>query len=85
MTRGFRSELDLFGRREDARGGIERNALVDLTLVCLRTSAAAWLLSPDGGQEAARWLPFSQGQRGEGPDASVWTMPKWIAVDRGWV
>jgi hypothetical protein len=86
MTRGFLSGGDLFGRPEPmGGGGSNRSDLVDVALVAHRTGNAAWLLSDSGDPDDAKWLPFSVAERGEGKDANVWTMPRWIARDRGWV
>ena len=76
-------ERDLFGavpRRPTARGGS-----IDITLHLHLDRDLSWLVSDTGDLADAKWLPKSQAQRGEGRDEFVWTMPEWIAVDRGWV
>ena len=45
----------------------------------------AWLVSPPGNPAAAGWLPKSKASRGVGRDEYVWTMPDWMARDRGWL
>lgn len=46
----------------------------------------AWLLRPTGVRGAdAKFAPRSLVTRGEGPDAGLFTMPKWVAVERGWL
>ncbi|MFZ5719217.1 MAG: hypothetical protein ACOY5Y_07085 [Pseudomonadota bacterium] len=48
-------------------------------------TADAWLLRPAGARGAApKWAPRSLVTRGEGPEAGLFTMPKWVAVERGW-
>lgn len=73
---------DLFGEetRPVAAGGE-----VSLALVFHRDSGAAVLLSETGRELDAQWAPLSQVSRGEGPEANVWTMPIWLARDRGWM
>ncbi len=44
----------------------------------------AWLLKPAGSKAAPKWAPRSEVTRGEGPEAGLFTMPKWVAVERGW-
>jgi len=47
---------------------------------------AAWHLAPLGvGSGKAAFAPRSLVARGEGPTASQFTMPKWVAVERGWL
>lgn len=64
---------------------VQRSDLQDLALHCHHETDAAWLLSDTGLRDDAKWLPKSQGERGAGRYANIWTMPEWIAVDRGWV
>jgi hypothetical protein len=73
---------DLFGH-EPAQPRPDGTVALSLTLH--RTSAKAWLLSATGRAVDAAWAPFSEATRGEGRDENVWTMPVWLARDRGWV
>lgn len=43
-----------------------------------------WMLDPGAGKRA-QWVPKSQVTRGEGRDEGQWTMPGWLAADRGWL
>lgn len=45
----------------------------------------AWFLSIDGRSGSAKWAPKSEVTRGEGAEAGQFTMPRWVAADRGWL
>jgi len=46
----------------------------------------AWHLAPLGvGSGAAAFAPRSLVSRGEGPAASQFTMPRWVAAENGWL
>ncbi len=47
-------------------------------------TADAWFLKPDGPGKPT-WAPRKLVTRGEGLQASLFTMPKWVAVERGWL
>lgn len=75
---------DLFGfdtQDGNRRGGAE----VDLTLVFHREGPSGWLLGESLDVREAQWVPKSQVRRGEGRDENVWSMPAWLARDRGWM
>lgn len=42
-------------------------------------------LSLDGVKNSAKWAPASEIKRGEGADENLFTMPKWVARERGWL
>lgn len=72
---------DLFGDkpiRSEAPGS------VSLALVLHDQSDAAWLLGETIDRRDAKWVPKSKVKRGEGRDENVWTMPAWMAAERGW-
>lgn len=73
---------DLFGEvpADEARPGD-----VSLSLVLHDQSPAAWLLAEGIDRRDAKWAPKSEVKRGEGRDENVWTMPRWLARDRGWL
>lgn len=73
---------DLFGF--DAVDGPPAGS-VALALVLHDQTDAAWLLGETNDRRAAKWAPKSKVKRGEGRDENVWTMPAWLASDRGWV
>lgn len=73
---------DLFG---DASEPTDEAASVCVALVLHDQSDAAWLLSDEGGRLRPMWAPKSQIKRGEGRDENLWTMPRWLARDRGWM
>jgi len=71
---------DLFGfdsRDPPAKGE------VSIALILHDQTDKAWLLSETGKAVDAQWAPKSKAKRGEGRDANVWTMPVWLARDRG--
>jgi len=73
---------DLFGfdaTAEPSKGS------VSVALVLHEQSEAAWLLGETADRRDAKWAPKSQAKRGEGRDENVWTMPAWLASDRGWL
>ena len=75
---------DLFGfdtQSGRGRGGGE----VALSLVLHREGVSAWLLAEGLDVVDAQWVPKSQVRRGEGRDENVWSMPAWLARDRGWM
>lgn len=72
---------DLFGF-DDATGPPKGS--VALALVLHDQTASAWLLGESADRRDAKWTPKSQVTRGEGRDENVWTMPAWLATDRGW-
>lgn len=46
----------------------------------------AWHLAPAGvGSGGAAFAPRALVSRGDGPTASQFTMPRWVAVERGWL
>lgn len=72
---------DLFGfeaRAPSAKGE------VSIALILHDDGAKAWLVSETGKAVDAEWLPKSQAKRGEGRDENIWTMPVWLARDRGY-
>lgn len=74
---------DLFGhdppKRESAGGQVA------LAMVLHGETASAWLLAETMDRREARWVPKSECRRGEGRDENIWTLPTWMARDRGWV
>lgn len=73
---------DLFGEvpADEARPGD-----VSLSLVLHDERPASWLLAESIDRRDAKWAPKSEVKRGEGRDENVWTMPRWLARDRGWL
>jgi hypothetical protein len=45
----------------------------------------AWMLSKPGRGNAPKHAPRSLVTEGEGPNAGIFTMPRWIALERGWL
>lgn len=74
---------DLFGHEPAAAP--PRDGEISLTMTLHDQSPDAWLLAPGIDRRAAKWAPKSRCRRGEGRDENVWTMPVWMARDRGWM
>lgn len=72
---------DLFGELPVAA---DASGSVALAVVLHDQSDAAWLLGQTIDRREAKWVPKSKARRGEGRDENVWTMPAWMAADRGW-
>ena len=58
---------------------------VRLPMVLMHQTQEGWFLSPDGKSGRAKWAPKSKVSRGVGADATLFTMPRWIARERGWL
>lgn len=56
-----------------------------VALVLHRETDRAWLLADGNDVREAKWAPKSEARRGEGRDENIWTMPVWLARDRGWL
>lgn len=73
---------DLFGEAPAPR----RDATpVTLPMRLVDQTDKGWLLTPDGRSGSAKWAPKSEVTRGEGPEEGRFTMPRWVAADRGWL
>ncbi len=73
---------DLFGEAARAPPSAGETALV---LVLHGQTDRAWLLAESQDRRAAKWAPKRHVKRGEGRDENVWTMPIWLARERGWM
>jgi hypothetical protein len=73
---------DLFG--EAPRPGPKAGEIA-LALVLHDQTDKAWLLAENNDRREAQWAPKSQAKRGEGRDENIWTMPTWLAQERGWM
>lgn len=65
---------------------MSRNELVDLTLALLAETDAAILVSDDGTEKKAVWVPKSQVEierlKPSGSNEAIVTMPLWLATER---
>lgn len=75
---------DLFGDDPDPPDDQGEIALA-LHLHGESASGKAWLLGDTDKASEARWTPKSQVRRGEGREENIWTVPVWLARDRGWI
>lgn len=73
---------DLFGQDPPPE---PRAGEVSVSLVLHRESDRGWLLADGRDVRDARWAPKSEVRRGDGRDENIWTMPAWLARDRGWL
>ncbi len=73
---------DLFGKtpRPAPRAGE-----IALAMVLHGQTDKAWLLAETNDRLDAQWAPKSHAKRGEGRDENIWTMPTWLAQERGWM
>lgn len=74
-------QRDLFGALPVK--GRDKTQEVRLTLELVDETALAWLLRKRGGRP--RWAPKRHVARGEGAEAGVFAMPRWVAEERGWL
>jgi hypothetical protein len=58
--------------------------LIDLTLQLHHETVKAFLVSDDGDENHAVWIPKSQCEQGtaKGNGAYEFTMPEWLAMDK---
>lgn len=78
-------QRDLFGRPPDAPPD-RTPVTVPLREVSGSSTDKALFLAPmPGGKGRAGFAPRSEVRRGEGDQAQFFTMPRWLAVERGWV
>ena len=60
----------------------EAEELVDVTAELVAETARAWRLDAGIGEQAPAWVPKSQVERN---GRTEWTMPRWLAEERGLV
>lgn len=58
---------------------------VQVPLRLVDQSDKAWLLTTGAKGAAAKWAPKSEVRRGVGRDENLFTMPRWLARERGWL
>jgi hypothetical protein len=73
----------LFGDRAPARPRDETP--VTLPLERLDETDKAWLLRAGLKGSQARWAPKALVSRGAGVEAHLFSMPRWVAAERGWL
>lgn len=69
------------GRFGDAE--VQRSDIVDLALVFHRDSEKGLLLSQNGDPRLAQWGPKSMIDGSE--RSGIWSMPEWLAKEKGWL
>jgi len=64
-----------------------KNELTDVACQLHHETDKAFLVSDDGDREKAVWLPKSQVEQGDakGKGVFIFTMPEWLAADKGLV
>ncbi len=58
---------------------------VKIRMAKIDETDAGIFLAPAGRKGSARWAPKSEVRAGEGLDANLYTMPRWVARERGWL
>ncbi|MDP3853634.1 hypothetical protein [Phenylobacterium sp.] len=81
MTRPPR-QTDLFGA--PLQGDRDRTP-VEIRMVVVDQTDAGIFLAIDGRKGSARWAPKSEVKAGEGTNANLFRMAKWVARERGWL
>lgn len=72
---------DLFGEEREPSGTAE----VELLMRVVGETERAWQLVSKAKGGDRKWAPKSLVSRAEPPDEDVFTMPRWIAKERGWL
>lgn len=81
MTRSPR-QTDLFGAAPKA----DRDSTpVAIRMVVVDQTDVGIFLAIEGRKASARWAPKSKIRAGEGRDANLFTMARWVARERGWL
>lgn len=70
---------DLFGFEAPPE---DRSATVQLRLIVLDDRRLSWLVTADP-MKRGEFLPKSACSRGEGRDAEIFTVPRWMAREKG--
>ena len=78
---------DLFG---PPGGAVKDGTLVIVSLNYVDETSKAWLLVLPVSKAKAAWVPKHHAKpakegRGVGLDETYWTMPRWVAAERGWL
>lgn len=79
------TERDLFGHAPAKLTDPNGLVSIPLTAHVHGETDAAWLLSKTEKRATARHVPKRLVTRGEGADADVFTMPRWLAHEKGWL
>lgn len=76
---------DLFG--DDPPPLKDPNGKVRLHLTAFdhRKTAKALFLSKTGREAHGKYVPISEVAHGVGPDINLWTLPRWLAAEKGWL
>ena len=66
-------------------GGVMTREVIDVTLRMHHETEKAFLVSDDGDKDKAVWIPKSQCERGDAKGAGIYefTLPEWLALDKG--
>ena len=75
-------QRDLFGA--PPKGDRDLTA-VDIRMVVVDETDAGVFLAIEGSKGSAKWAPKSEVRAGEGTNANVFRMAKWVARERGWL
>lgn len=78
-------DRDLFGR--SAAPLSRPNDLVRLAAIesSWASTDKAWFLTPDAPGAKGAHVPRSKCARGVGAEINTWSMPRWLAHEKGWL
>ena len=63
---------------------MSKSDLIDVTVQLHMLTERAILVSDDGDEKKAKWLPISQCEVLKRPNGiAIVTMPEWLALDKG--
>lgn len=84
MTRRAPPQRDLFGAPKAPPRDTTPVSVLLREVASSSTERAFFLAPMPGGRGKAGFAPRSEATRGEGVNANVFTMPRWLAAERGW-
>lgn len=79
------TERDLFGHKPAKLADPNGLVAIPLSAHVHGETEHAWLLSKTPSRAGAKHAPKSKVTRGVGRDINVFTMPRWLASEKGWL
>jgi hypothetical protein len=76
---------DLFGDAPPPLADPNGEIRLQLTNFDFRETPAAWFLSNTGNAAHGKFVPKSQVRRGVGPAINTYSLPRWLAREKGWL
>lgn len=78
-------QRELFGSAPKAAPDCRPVTLAMREIATSSTPKAFFLVPPPGGRGKPGFVPRASVSRGEGPSENHFTMPRWLAAERGWL